>query len=100
MQISIEVRYATLNKQIVMPMIIEDNLTLENVVELAYSKLVLQFKNLNLTSVAIGINGKVAKNKQVIVKAYDLVEFYQPLSIDPKQLRKIKEQRKKIYTLG
>jgi len=95
MLIPIEIRYANLTKQKILQLNVADHLSLESVISLAYTKLKLELIDLDLNSVNIGINGIKAKDHQIIVKAYDLVEFYQPLLIDPKQLRKLKVKRKK-----
>ena len=85
--IEIFVSYATLQKQVEIPLIVEENCTIA--LAIARSKIQQQFPDISLANIAVGIYGK-RKTLDTIVSAGDRVEIYRALTIDPMELRRLK----------
>ena len=97
--ISVEVAYATPEKQLILQVDVIVGTTAFEAVEL--SGIMNDFDAINLKKDAIGIFSKVldGKNmplpKEYILSARDRVEIYRPLIIDPKQARLVRAEKTK-----
>jgi|GEM_PF-3402974 len=91
--IEIEFRYADSNQQFICSLMVAENTSVQQLIPYVTDE--LQKRSIKSDNLQIGINGILVKNYAQIVKEYDLLEIYQPLLIDPKQLRIIKAKRKK-----
>ncbi|MDG5500828.1 RnfH family protein [Marinobacter sp. BGYM27] len=92
-QISVEVAYATPERQEIMSAVLEDGATAYDAV--VASGITQVFPEIDLEAMDLGIYGKVIKlPKTHPLRDGDRVEIYRPLKIDPKQAR-INRARKK-----
>jgi len=93
--IKVEVAYATLDKQLICELQLTEAMSLYDVA--VASKIDTEFANLNLTTSSIGIFGKIIPDpKAQMAKDGDRIEIYRPLTVDPKESRRIRaEQAKK-----
>jgi putative ubiquitin-RnfH superfamily antitoxin RatB of RatAB toxin-antitoxin module len=92
--IHITVAYATPNKQVEIPLIIEESCTVALAIK--RSGILQQFPEIKLASIKVGIFSKrVALDANL--QDGDRIEIYRPLIIDPKQARALraKSQQKK-----
>jgi putative ubiquitin-RnfH superfamily antitoxin RatB of RatAB toxin-antitoxin module len=83
--IRVEVAYARPDLQIIIPVEVPEGTTLEQTLHL--SRIQERFPGLDLTSVDVGIFGKV-NQRSAVVRSGDRVEIYRPLIADPKEIRK------------
>ncbi|MCF7982124.1 MAG: RnfH family protein [Pseudomonadales bacterium] len=82
----VEVAYALPNKQMVIPVKIEEGSTVYDAV--LKSGIKDQFSQINLEKDPMGIFGKMVKDpRSEPLKAGDRVEIYRPLLVDPKASR-------------
>lgn len=85
--IAITVAYATPEKQVEIPLNVEENCTVAQAIEL--SGIAAEFPEINLCETNVGVFGKcVIPN--FIVTSGDRVEIYRSLQRDPKELRRMK----------
>lgn len=92
-QISVEVVYATPERQEIMSAVLEDGATAYDAV--VASGITQVFPEIDLEAMDLGIYGKVIKLPKIhALRDGDRVEIYRPLKIDPKQAR-INRARKK-----
>lgn len=82
--ISITVIYASPQKQIEIPLLVEDNCTIKKAI--MDSKIREHFPEIPLNPI-VGVNSKVA-SEESLLQSGDRVEIYRPLKIDPKQARR------------
>ncbi|AAO90809.1 RnfH family protein [Coxiella burnetii] len=91
--ISIIIAYATPEKQVEIPLTVEESCTL--VVAVKRSGILQQFPEINLSQAIVGIH-----NKRTALDAGlrdgDRIEIYRPLTMDPKQARLLRAKRGKI----
>lgn len=85
--ITITVAYATPEKQVEIPLIVEENCTINQAI--ALSDIEDQFPEIKSSEKKIGIFGKCAE-PGTVVKSGDRVEIYRALQRDPKELRRMK----------
>ena len=92
--ISIVVAYATLDKQVEIPLCVKEGCTIEEAIRL--SGIEKQFPDIDLSIMPVGIFS-VCEKLQTVVKEGDRVEIYRALIKDPKELRreKVKKNKKK-----
>lgn len=83
--ITITVAYATPEKQVEIPLEVNEPCTIAQAI--ALSKITLQFPEINLSVASVGIFSKLA-SLDTMLKADDRVEIYRPLIIDPKEARR------------
>lgn len=88
--IKITVVFAAKEKQIDIPLIVEENCTIA--LAIARSKIIEQCPEIKLSDNRVGIFGQLA-TPNTIVTAGDRVEIYRPLTIDPKELRRLKARK-------
>lgn len=83
--IKVEIIYALPDEQDLQVVDLPEGSTVKDVI--LTSKILDEYKELNLDSLDVGIFGKATKMTQV-VRAQDRVEIYRPLIADPKEVRK------------
>lgn len=84
--ISVEVAYATPEKQRIIALEVEEGCSVYQAAEL--SGICEVFPEIDLTEAKMGIFGKAVRSpKEEVLKAADRVEIYRPLIIDPKVAR-------------
>jgi uncharacterized protein len=82
---SIEVAYAIPEQQAIVALDLPEGSSMETAV--LASGLLAQFSEIDLSTTAVGIFGKVCELNQLL-KAGDRVEIYRPLHHDPKEARR------------
>jgi putative ubiquitin-RnfH superfamily antitoxin RatB of RatAB toxin-antitoxin module len=89
--IAVTVCYATLEKQVEIPVMVSENCTIESAI--IQSKIIEQLPEIDLTKNPVGVfNERVALH--AIAKADDRIEIYRPLKINPKDRRLLKAANK------
>ncbi len=83
--IHVEVAYARPDKQMILPVDVEEGTTALTAVE--KSGIVEHFPEIDLANIKLGIFGK-AQKADYLLKAGDRVEIYRPLIADPKESRR------------
>ncbi len=81
----IEVAYAMPDQQVIIAFNVLEGTTVETAINT--SDLLAQFPEIDLSSTAVGIFGKLCELNQLL-KAGDRVEIYRPLHNDPKEARR------------
>lgn len=85
-KITVEVAYATPEKQKILSFEVEEGTTVAQAAQL--SGIVNEFPEIDLADAKMGIFGKaVRKPEEEILRDMDRVEIYRPLIIDPKVAR-------------
>lgn len=87
--ISITVCYATPEKQVQIPLSVEESCTVE--LAIRRSKIMEPFPEIKFAHIKVGIFSQPVKLDSN-VQAGDRIEIYRPLSIDPKELRRLKSR--------
>lgn len=88
--ITVEVAYAAPDKQYLKSLSVPSNSTIAAVIQL--SDVLIAFPEIDLNKQKVGIFGKL-KQLTDPVKAFDRIEIYRPLLIDPKEARKKRSRR-------
>jgi len=83
--INIEVAYATLSKQVIRAVNVDEGTTLGAAI--VQSGIMMDFPDLELEEAKVGIFGKAA-SMVTVLKDDDRVEIYRPLIADPKEVRR------------
>jgi len=97
-KILVEVTYATPQKQLVIPVNVDDGITVKDAIELSGIK--KEFPEINLETDPVGIFGKHTTLDHIL-REKDRVEIYRPLIADPKEIRRQRaEQGKKMKNGG
>ena len=97
-KILVEVTYATPQKQLVIPVNVDDGITVKDAIELSGIK--KEFPEINLETDPVGIFGKHTTLDHIL-REKDRVEIYRPLIADPKEIRRQRaEQGKKMKKGG
>ncbi|OGT43223.1 MAG: RnfH family protein [Gammaproteobacteria bacterium RIFCSPHIGHO2_12_FULL_40_19] len=89
--ISITVCYATPNKQLEIPLTVEESCTVALAIK--RSNLCAQFPDIKLAHSTVGIFGQCVKLDSNLQDG-DRVEIYRPLTIDPKEARRLRAEKK------
>lgn len=89
--ISVEVAYATPERQVILVAKVLPNSTVEDVIQA--SGILQQFPEIDLTLQKVGVFSKIV-DLQYRVKEHDRIEIYRPLLIDPKDARKKRVKKK------
>ena len=87
----ISVAYATPEKQIEIPLVVEESCTV--VLAIKRSGILQQFSDINLAAATIGIYSKRTA-LEANLRDGDRIEIYRPLRIDPKEARLLRAKRK------
>ncbi len=97
--ITVEVAYATPEKQMIIPVQVPEGTTAYEAVVL--SGIVNEFDGIDVNNDAMGIFSRVLNGKtlptptEYVLSEKDRVEIYRPLTIDPKQARLKRAEAKK-----
>ncbi|MCB1948416.1 RnfH family protein [Nitrosomonas sp.] len=89
--IKVEIVYALTEHQYLMTLQVAAGSTVEQVIRL--SDIMNQFPEIDLKKNRLGIFNKFVDLKTVL-QAYDRIEIYRPLRIDPKEARRLRVKRK------
>jgi len=84
-KIIIEVAYATPERQMIIPVLVKNGVTVEEAILL--SGILTKFEGVNLDDFPVGIFGKLTALNYVL-RDRDRVEIYRPLIADPKEIRR------------
>ena len=84
-QIMIEVSYALPDKQIIIPVLVTEGISVKEAIEL--SGILTKFEGIDLSSNLVGIFGKLTTLDKTL-RDHDRIEIYRPLSADPKEIRR------------
>ena len=90
--IHIEVAYATPQKQVLLTVAVPDGATVIDAIET--SKIKTQFPEIDLSKNKVGIFSNLV-TLETPLKEKDRIEIYRPLTIDPKQKRKLRAKSTK-----
>lgn len=88
--IKVEVAYASVEDQRVLSLEVELGATIETVID--RSGIVEIYPEIDLTRQKVGIFGKVRRLTEKVGEG-DRVEIYRALTIDPKELRRVREKK-------
>jgi putative ubiquitin-RnfH superfamily antitoxin RatB of RatAB toxin-antitoxin module len=92
--IQVEVAYATLQKQLIIPVIVPNGSTVHDAIKI--SGIQNEFPDIDLDSISVGIFGKHTTSDKIL-REKDRIEIYRPLIADPKEIRRQRaEQGKKM----
>ena len=83
--INVEVAYAEPDKQLILPVNIDQGTTVGGAI--VQSGMMMHFPDLDIENSKVGIFGKVTK-MTTILQDGDRVELYRPLIADPKEVRR------------
>ncbi|MGH8387421.1 MAG: RnfH family protein [Pseudomonas sp.] len=87
--IEVEVVYGAVDRQVLMPIIVEAGTTVR--AALLKSGIGQVFAELNLSECPVGIFGKVITDADTrVVQSGDRLEIYRPLLADPKEVRRLR----------
>ena len=89
--ISITVAYATPEKQVEIALSVEESCTVELAIK--RSKIIEQFSEIKLANIKVGIFSQMVKLDSNLQDG-DRIEIYRPLTIDPKEARRLRATRK------
>lgn len=89
--ISLTVCYATPQKQIEIPLNVEESCTVALAIK--RSKILEKFPEIMLSNIAVGIFGQRVKLDSNLQDG-DRIEIYRPLTIDPKEARRLRVKKK------
>lgn len=92
-----EVAYALPGQQVVVPLNVPSDATLESVIRL--SGLLEQFPEIDLAMNRVGVFGKLGKLTDTLQDG-DRVEIYRPLIADPKEVRKKRAAAGRVMKKG
>jgi len=84
-KIMIEVAYALPDKQIIIPVLVSEGISVKQAIEL--SGILTKFEGIDLSSNLVGIFGKLTTLDKIL-RNLDRIEIYRPLAADPKEIRR------------
>ena len=84
-KIMIEVSYALPKKQIIIPILVDKDISVKEAIEL--SGILKKFKEIDLSINQVGIFGKLTTLDKIL-RDRDRIEIYRPLIADPKEIRR------------
>ena len=90
-KIQVEVAYAKLDEQVIIPLDVDAGTTLEEAIQ--QSGILELYPEIDLTKNKTGIFGKIAK-ADTELREKDRVEIYRPLIADPKESRRKRAEKK------
>jgi putative ubiquitin-RnfH superfamily antitoxin RatB of RatAB toxin-antitoxin module len=91
-QFSIEVAYATPEKQVLLEVVIANNTTVEQAIK--GSGIISRFPEIDLAVQKVGIWNRTCKLSDLPSKG-DRIEIYRPLIADPKEARRVRAEKAK-----
>lgn len=89
--ISITICYATPKKQIIIPLNTEESCTVALAIK--RSNILEKFPEITLSNIAVGIFGQCVKLDSNL-QDKDRIEIYRPLTMDPKEARRLRVKKK------
>lgn len=95
--ICVEVAYARPDQQVIIPVDVEEGITLEEAI--VRSGILTQFPEIDLKTNKVGVFSKICKKDQIL-RDRDRVEIYRPLIADPKKVRKQRAAEGKAMKKG
>jgi len=95
--INVEVAYALPDRQALIPLLLEQGVTVQQAIET--SGVLQQFPEIDLSTNRVGIFGKLSK-LTVELRDKDRVEIYRALIADPKAVRKKRAEEGKAMKKG
>jgi putative ubiquitin-RnfH superfamily antitoxin RatB of RatAB toxin-antitoxin module len=90
-KIQVEVAYAKLDEQVIIPLDVDAGTTLEQAIQ--QSGILELYPEIDLAKNKTGIFGKIAK-ADTELREMDRVEIYRPLIADPKESRRKRAEKK------
>ena len=84
-KIMIEVAYALPDKQIIIPVLVNEGISVKEGIEL--SGVLTKFEGIDLSSNLVGIFGKLTTLDKTL-RDHDRIEIYRPLAADPMEIRR------------
>ena len=96
-KIMIEVAYALPDKQIIIPVLVTEGISVKEAIEL--SGVLAKFEGIDLSSNLVGIFGKLTTLDKTL-KNLDRIEIYRPLAADPKEIRRKRAAKDKEMKKG
>lgn len=96
-QIHVEVVYALVQRQKVVPLNLPEGTTVQQAIE--RSGLLAEFPEIDLTKNKLGIWNKLTK-ADAVLRDKDRVEIYRPLIADPKEVRRQRAAEGKVMKKG
>jgi len=96
-KITVEVAYALPDRQIIVPLQLDEGMTIDQAIRA--SGLQEKFPEINLETNKVGLFGKLAKLDST-VRDQDRVEIYRPLIADPKEVRRQRAEQGKQMKKG
>ena len=91
----ITVAYATPDKQVELPLELDQGSTIEQALEA--SGIYALFPEIDRANLQVGVFSKKAKLTDILSEN-DRVEIYRPLQVDPKEARRLRAAKKTNYT--
>ncbi len=96
-EIQIEVAYALPSQQVIMPLKLAANSTVEAAIK--HSGILEKFPEIDLAQFQVGIFSKLTK-LDTLLRDKDRVEIYRPLIADPKEVRRKRAEAGKVMKKG
>ncbi len=96
-KIMIEVSYALPDKQIIIPVLVNEGISVKEGIEL--SGVLTKFEGIDLSSNLVGIFGKLTTLDKTL-RNLDRIEIYRPLAADPKEIRRKRAAKGKEMKKG
>ena len=96
-KIMIEVAYALPDKQIIIPVLVNEGISVKEGIEL--SGVLTKFEGIDLSSNLVGIFGKLTTLDKIL-RNLDRIEIYRPLAADPKEIRRKRAAKSKEMKKG
>lgn len=102
--ICVEVAYATIERQCVIPLKVTNGTTAYAAIRL--SKIEQEFEEIDIDGCPIGIFGSILDGKSMpnpkeyVLQDNDRVEIYRPLTVDPKKARRKRAASAKAKKIG
>jgi len=84
-KITVEVAYALPNEQVIIPVKVDAEMTIEEVIH--HSGILETYPDIDLSKNKVGVFGKLAKMSSTLRES-DRIEIYRPLIADPKEVRR------------
>ncbi len=96
-EIQVEVAYALPDQQVILPVSLVAESTVEEAIK--RSGILEKFPEINLTQSKVGIFSKLTK-LDTVLRDKDRVEIYRPLIADPKEVRRKRAEEGKVMKKG
>lgn len=84
-KIAVEVAYALPDSQVIIPVKVDTDMTVEEIIH--HSGILEKYPDINLKTNKVGVFGKLTKLSSTLREG-DRIEIYRPLIADPKEVRR------------